>query len=391
MATTKRALVLLLCAGLLSACGAATGDKAPDGAQPKATPIPSRASAAAFLCAPGMAANPCDINLSYQSVPPVGATTTVEVSAKPEAAVDCFFAYPTVTNGPGLNAPAEASPIVTYIAQADAAAFASQCRVFVPLYRQATMAALPLVVAGKDEGRRAMDVAYASLDAAFVDYLVNRSDGRRFALIGHSQGAALLIRLIRERIDGSPELRRRLVSAMLVGANLTVPKGKLVGGAFEHIPLCRSGHELGCAVAYSAFYGQPPVDAFFGVPGQGVGALWGQQGSAGLEVACVNPASFSSGVARLNPRWLDDPSSATPFTTYPGLYRAECHRAAGASWLGVTTLPASSYPAAVHANDRAVAEVSDPRWGLHAVEVGLTLGDLVALLGREVFFMQHHR
>lgn len=338
-----------------------------------------------------MAANPCDIALSYESVPPVGQASTVTVQANPEAAVDCFFVYPTVTNGPGLNAPAMANPVITLVAQSDAAAFASQCRVFVPLYAQATNPALKLVLAGKPAGRRAMDVAYRSLLAAWNDYLVNRSEGRPFALIGHSQGATTLIRLIREQIDPSPSLRRRLVSTFLVGGNLTVPKGKLVGGAFAHVPLCSSGHQLGCAVAYSAFYDAPPANASFGIPGQGVGKLWGQQGSAGLEVACVNPASFGTGVARLNPRWLGNPASAVPFTTYPGLYRAECHRQGKASWLGVTKLPASTYPAAVHANERPVAEASDPASGLHNLELGLTLGDLVNLLGREVFYLQHHR
>lgn len=385
----KRSLALLLAAGLLSACAGPSGDQQARG--PGDRGATGRAPAAPFLCSPGASPNPCELPLSYRSVPPVGEATTVTAVANPDPKVDCFFAYPTLSNGPGRNAPARATDLITRIAQADAAAFGTHCRVFVPLYAQATMPALGEVLAGRAEGRRAMDVAYRSLLAGWQDYLANRSQGRPFVLIGHSQGAALLIRLIRDRIDASPALRDRLISAYLVGANLTVPKGKLVGGAFANVPLCDRDGQTGCAVAFSAFYDPPPANATFAIAGQGVGKLWGQEGAEGLEVACVNPASFLRGVARLNPRWLEDPGSATPFTTYPGLYRAECRRNAEASWLGVTVLPASSYPAQVRANDRPVAEATDASWGLHASEFSLTLGDLVNLLGRQVFTLHQAR
>jgi hypothetical protein len=44
--------------------------------------------------------------------------------------------------------------------------------------------------------------------------------------------------LIRQEVDGKP-IQSRLVSAILLGATQSVPQGKDVGGAFQHLPLCR--------------------------------------------------------------------------------------------------------------------------------------------------------
>ena len=67
----------------------------------------------------------------------------------------------------------------------------------------------------------------------------------------------MLTQLIKNEIDGKP-VQKRLVSALLAGTNLAVPKGKDVGGAFRHIPLCRRATETGCAVAYVTFRANEP-------------------------------------------------------------------------------------------------------------------------------------
>jgi predicted esterase len=42
-------------------------------------------------------------------------------------------------------------------------------------------------------------------------------------LIGHSQGAGMLIHLMRQEVDPNPTQRRQMVSALLMGGNVSVP------------------------------------------------------------------------------------------------------------------------------------------------------------------------
>ena len=72
--------------------------------------------------------------------------------------------------------------------------------------------------------------------ACFAVVAAHYNDGRGIVFIGHSQGASILIALLKRVVDAKPAVRRRLVSALLLGENVTVPKGRAVGGDFEHIP-----------------------------------------------------------------------------------------------------------------------------------------------------------
>ena len=75
-------------------------------------------------------------------------------------------------------------------------------------------------------------IAYQSIRAGFEDYLAHYNDGRPIVVIGHSQGAAMLILLLSHLVDKNPALRSRLVLAMILGGNVEVPTGRLSGGAF---------------------------------------------------------------------------------------------------------------------------------------------------------------
>jgi hypothetical protein len=163
------------------------------------------------------------------------------------------------------------------------------------MYRQVTLSA---VLTG---GLAALNTAYDSLLSAWQYYLQHINDGRPFILIGHSQGAAMLIRLIAEQIDPNPSVRKRLVTAILAGGNLQVPTGQTVGATFNDIPLCTSPSRAGCVISYSTFGTQPPADSLFGRPGTGVSLMSLQLTAAGQQVACVNPASIAGGTAPLSP------------------------------------------------------------------------------------------
>ena len=125
---------------------------------------------------------------------------------------------------------------------------------FAPVYRQITLAGLlgAVKVTAADRAR-----AYQDVRDAWRDYLRNYNHGRGVVLIGHSQGSFVLRELVAKEIDPKPKVRKRLISAVLLGGNVTVKKGKDVGGDFKHVRACRSRSQTGCVVAFST-YGEPP-------------------------------------------------------------------------------------------------------------------------------------
>jgi hypothetical protein len=321
-----------------------------------------------------MAPDPCAADLDATVVPAAGPRTVQPLRPAADPAFDCFYVYPTVSTESADNADLAVQPAETQAAIAQASPFSQVCRVWAPMYRQATVSSL---LDGAAVQPAVGDVAYGSLLAGWQDYLAHYNQGRPFIFIGHSQGAAMLIRLISTQIDPNPVLRRRLVSAIMAGGNVTVPAGKLVGATFRALPLCAAITETGCVIAYSTFPSQPPADALFGRPGQGVSLMSGQMGTAGLQVACVNPAALGGGTAPLTPYF---PRSASPppappvrttWVTYPDLYTAGCQTGAGATWLQVSTVAGASKGRPV------LTENLGPAWGYHVADINLALGNLV--------------
>ena len=137
--------------------------------------------------------------------------------------------------------------------------------------------------------------AYDSIKAGFEDFLTHQLDGRPFVVIGDSQGAAMLNMLLARLVDDVPALRSRLVTAIILGGNVEVQAGQLVGGTFKHIPACSRLGETGCVIAYSSSRPRHPPIRCSAVPGQGVSLQSGQTARQGLQVVCVNPAALSGG------------------------------------------------------------------------------------------------
>src|SRR4029453_19150751 len=140
--------------------------------------------------------------------------------------------------------------------------------------------------------------AYGDVAAAWHDYLAHYNQGHGFILIGHSQGSYLLRALIADEIDRDPALRKRLVSAILLGGAVLVKEGKAFGGEFRHVKGCKSPSDLRCVIGFSTFDAPVPSDARFGRAGSRIG----QDGEAARYVVlCTNPASLRGGAGRLDP------------------------------------------------------------------------------------------
>jgi hypothetical protein len=359
---------------------ATTATTAPAGTTPSADTSRTDAAGTVWLCRPGLVDDPCAGNLDATSVGPDGATLRRTASAAPSSGFDCFYVYPTVSTETTENADLTVQPAETAVAVAQAARFSQVCRVWAPMYRQRTVSSL---ANGLGNDPTADAVAYASVLSGWRDYLVHDNHGRPVVFIGHSQGAAMLIRLLRSQIDPDPALRKLVVSAIILGGNVQVPTGGTVGGTFQNIPACASATQTGCVIAYSSYLMQPPSDSLFGRPGQGVSLQSGQTASTGFQVLCTNPADLGGGSGPLDPYFPAsgsggaDTTITTPWVEYPDLYTAQCESSGGATWLQVVDIgtPSDRRPR--------VAETLGPLWGLHLDDVNLALGNLVAIVGQQ--------
>ncbi|MBV8597834.1 MAG: DUF3089 domain-containing protein [Actinobacteria bacterium] len=351
----RRAVLLALACIALAGCGGAR----------------HTAGRTVWLCRPGLADDPCAGDLSATVVSPGGAAHVERVSSAADAPVDCFYVYPTVSAQQTVNANLVAGLREREVAVAQAARFSQVCRVYAPVYRQITLAALDHP--GRIRLANAL-LAYDDVRAAFDDYLARWNHGRGFVLIGHSQGAVILTRLVQERIDHDPSVRRRLVSALILGGNVTTAD-------FAHVPTCRSRTQTGCVVAYSSFAGTPPANAQFARATSNAGLpLLAPRRRA--PIVCVDPAAPGGGEAALDP-YL--PSlvllflhstlhPTTPWVAFPGAYTARCRTAGDATWLDVERVGHPSPD---------LTRLRDPALGLHVLDVNLALGNLVALVRSE--------
>jgi hypothetical protein len=337
-------------------------------------------SSTVWLCRPNQAADPCTVSRAATAVTGAGTTSpSVAPASRQARRFDCFYVYPTVSSETTENADLTVQPAERAAAIVQASRFSQRCTVWAPMYRQVTVSGLKDVAAL----RAGVVTAYASLLAAWKDYLAHDNHGRPIVFIGHSQGASMLIRLLQSQVDPSPSLRKRMVSAILLGGNVQVPVGRTVGGTFRNIPTCGSANQTGCVIAYSTFGSTPPANSLFGRAGRGVSLLSGQATSASQQVACVNPVTFSVPAGRLQPFFRSATAQSTgvrvltPWVSFPGLYTAQCQQSAGASWLQVTAAPAPGDPRPT------VSATLGPTWGYHLDDVNLALGNLVIDVGRE--------
>jgi len=285
-----------------------------------------------------------------------------------------------------------ADPAELNVVRQQFARFGSACRLYAPLYRQVTLAGLRRMIAGVGSGAALnRGPQYDDVRDAWRHYLEHDNRGRGVVLVGHSQGSFILTELIRQEMDGKP-VQSRLVSAILLGATLSVPSGKDVGGSFQHIPLCRKPGQSGCLVTYVSFRATSPPPA---------NTRFGRVTEPGMVAACTNPAALAGGSAVLNaylaadgrsivdatpaPPWVvPERAIETPWVSVPGLLSARCASNEHASYLEITVHGDASDPRADNIRgDLAVGGQTLIDWGLHLIDVNLGMGNLVDIVKQQ--------
>jgi len=203
------------------------------------------------------------------------------------APVDVFFIAPTtyLSNGNWngrYDEPGGAETrLVDGVERFQATVFNGCCRIYAPRYRQATLYAFM----GKGESEHAsLDLAYQDVRRAFDEFIATRSQGRPFILAGHSQGSLHGMRLLQERIAGTP-LAQRMVAAYLVG--FAIPRDlQLAGG----MAACRTATDTGCYLTWNSQAATADRTNW-----QQTATIWidrRYQMIAGRPLDCMNPLSW---------------------------------------------------------------------------------------------------
>ena len=369
--------------------------QAPAAAQPQADTAPPKpndySDPKTWLCRPG-GSDACAIDETTTVVAADGTLTRETWTADPKAPIDCFYVYPTVSTQPTPNSDMTADPAEVNVVKQQFARFASKCQPYAPLYRQVTIAGLRRFLAPGAALTLDQGLQFDDVKNAWNYYLQHDNKGRGFVLVAHSQGSFILNRLIREEIDGKP-IQSRLVSAILLGTTVAVPKGKDVGGSFQHVPLCKSASQVGCVITYASFRSSVPPPA---------NTLFGKVPNADMVAACTNPAALAGGSGDLH-AYLDRTGKTitsttapkpwvtpeqpidTPFVSVPGLLTARCSSNDNAS--GYLEVTVNGNPADPRVDD-ITGDLGNPpnvlaNWGLHLIDVNLSMGNLLDIVSQQ--------
>ena len=140
----------------------------------------------------------------------------------PDKPVDVFYIYPTIygdispanmdINNASLRKTAE------HLMDAQAGAYSKAANLFAPYYRQMSFAKLD--PESDMFQNKYFKLGYSDVTRAFTYFLENLNQGRPFIFAGHSQGAMVLINLMRDQFN-NPELQKKLVAAYLIGYSVT--------------------------------------------------------------------------------------------------------------------------------------------------------------------------
>jgi hypothetical protein len=374
MTGTKTGLAVATLVLGLAAC-------TPPPAAPVAVPPSRYANPASWLCLPGRS-DACAADLTATDIHADGTRTIerFEPAAAPKA--DCFYVYPTVDLSliPRNHDDFSSLAPMAETTVAQVARFQASCALYVPLYRQVTIG----TYLQKREWRdRALAVAYSDVEASFKDYLATKNHGRPIILLGHSQGADMVVRLVRGFFDNDPALRQRLLLAMAIGGELEAPAGQTMGETFAHVPACTGNDQTACVLAYRSYAREDAVSPGMSAP------------KPGDETLCVNPADLEHNALTplagayiplhdRNRRFIKGVDGVeTPWVVFRNFYAGQCVKSEGGfRYLAISRVEAKGD---VRPNPMDFARMLFKSvLGLHILDYQLPQGDLLNQVARRV-------
>lgn len=356
---------------LVLACTPDAEPQPPD--EPQAVVEGLYADHAMWLCHPDDPASLCVDPLVATDLLPDGSTATVQLDPAEDPGVDCFYVYPTVNlSADGLDTDFSEPDIRLDPIRWHAAPLATDCAVYAPYYRQVTLAAWDRTTLDED--------AYADVLEAFQAFQAFRDTSRPFAVMGHSQGAFHLIRLLQEVVEPDETLLDQLAVAAIIGMGVYTPQGETVGGTFDHIPLCTELGQTGCVLSFASYASErrPGSDGAFGFD-----TVLG-------EAACTNPRDLL-GHDGTSTAWFGNEANVDMFdhgrytehdTFYirvAEMFRAECKREGVYHYLEISPAMEEGDQRELGPYRNSLAELIG--FGTHIHDVNLVFEDFYEVMG----------
>jgi hypothetical protein len=277
-------------------------------AMPSST-APDYAKPAAWLARPGL---PDDPSRWLPQGSPANATPGAEV----------FYIPPTTyMDRDRWNAPIDdkvANDRLVLFGRGQASAFNGVGEVWAPRYRQATFGAF--LAAGDPRSAQAIDFAYRDVARAFDAFLASVPADKPIILAGHSQGSLHLLRLLREKVVGTP-VAKRIVAVYAIGWPISLTADLPALG----FPACAAVGQARCILSWQS-YAEPSdprqVTAYFDASRGYAGAP-----RKGTKMLCVNPLTGIEGgdaPANANKGALVPRANLSGVDLTPGLVPARC-------------------------------------------------------------------
>jgi hypothetical protein len=161
-------------------------------------------------------------------------------------------------------------------------AFDDCCRTYAPRYRQASTRAFGAMAA---DGGKAYALAYSDVRAAFRRYMAHENKERPFLLVGHSQGALHILKLLVDEIDDTPRAKQ-LIAVYAPG--IGVPMGDF-GIRFRTIVPCDTPQRTVCIASWNSFLPGAETHAYLA---RATAAYVAEHGAKGADLLCTNPLTF---------------------------------------------------------------------------------------------------
>ena len=165
-------------------------------------------------------------------------------NSQANARADVFYIYPTVyasffSNNASLTDEDYREDVANLLLTSQASCLNNVGRIYAPYYRQASLWAYLDTEAAR---KKAFDIAYADVEAAFRYYLKHHNRGRPLFILSHSQGSQIAVRLLRENY-ARMHLERILVAAYIIGERIGTR-------TFAALSPCASATQTNCFVTW---------------------------------------------------------------------------------------------------------------------------------------------
>ncbi|RZA16586.1 MAG: DUF3089 domain-containing protein [Proteobacteria bacterium] len=248
-----------------------------------------------------------------------GATDAGPGETPPKFAV--FFVHPTSYVGRNYwNAPlddADANSRARLFIRGMASPFNQASEIWAPRYRQAAFGSF---LTQDPKADQAIDAAYKDIEQAFAFFVDSIDPAAPIVLAGHSQGSMHLLRLMANRVAGTP-LQSRIAMVYAIGWPISLEHDLPRLG----MPACATAEQSGCVVSWVSFAEPAEIgqmlERYNSSPG-----LDGQT-RTGSPILCTNPITGTmngTAPAQDNPGTLVPNADLTSGELVVGAVPARC-------------------------------------------------------------------